>query len=86
MKRREDPAPAGPPPVDRAKVRALLEEANALREAGENLHHHPIMERLAEASRRPLAVYVFAFCPDDHRLSSARLDEMADGLARRVAP
>lgn len=85
MKRRDEPEPETPP-VDRAKVRALLEEANALREAGENLHHHPIMERLVEASRRPLAVYVFAFVPHDHRLTSARLDELADGLLPRVAP
>jgi hypothetical protein len=75
------------PPIDRAKVRAILGEANALREAGVNLHHHQILEELTEASGHPLAMYIFAFTVGATPLSSAKLDEFADGLLKgRASP
>ncbi len=82
MRRRELP-PAEPPPVDRSEILRLLYLANEARERGVNLHHHPLLEELAEAAGKTLAVYVFAFCPDDRRLSAAELDRLADGLCRR---
>jgi len=77
---RPRPPDADPPPVDRDRVRRLLGLANDLRESGVNLHHHPLMTELAEASRKPLAIYVFAFICDDATLDDDRLDAFADGL------
>jgi hypothetical protein len=85
MKRRATPTPE-PPPIDRAKVRALLGKANVMREAGEGLHHSPVMAALEAVCGNPLAYYAFAFTPDDYHLSAAELDELADGLAQRAAP
>jgi len=86
MKRHNQPEP-DPPAPDRAKVRAILEEANVLREAGVNLHFHEVLERLEEASGHPLAYLVFAFTCGDTKLSSAELDEFTDGLLKgRVSP
>ena len=85
MKRREDPT-TDPPPIDRAKVRAILGAANVLRESGVSLHHHPIMEKLEEASGHPLAYYIFISTVDTTKLSSAELDDLTDGLLKgRVA-
>lgn len=85
MKRREDPA-TETPPVDRAKVRALLEEANALRESGVNLHHHATLLALEAECDSIMAYHVFAWYPDSYKLTDAELDELADGLVRRAAP
>lgn len=85
MKRREDPAPETPP-VDRAKVRALLGEANAARERGEIMHHHPTLLALEDVCDSIVAYYVFAFASDDYRFSAAELDDLADELVRRAAP
>lgn len=85
MKRREDPAPE-PPPVDRAKVRALLGEANAARERGENMHHHPTLLALEDVCDSIVAYYVFAFTSDDYRFSNEELDDLAERLVPRVAP
>ncbi len=85
MRRRPKPQ-EGPPPLtaqDVYNVRRILEQANAARERGENMHHHPLLERLAEVTRKPLAYYVFAFCPDDRELSAAELAELAAGLCRQ---
>jgi hypothetical protein len=84
MKPREAPAPEAAL-IDRAKVRALLGEANALRESGVNLHHHPVMEGLGDLCG-VMGLYVFAFTADDCRLDEAQLDAFADGLVRRAAP
>lgn len=78
MKRREKPEPAGPPPPDRAKVRALLGEANAARERGEN----PTLSALQDACNSSIAGYVFIRYPDSYKLTDAELDELADGLVR----
>ena len=83
---RDKPAPEPEPPIDRAKVRALLGEANALRESGVSLHQHPIMYALEEVCRDPLAYLVFIQYPNDYKLSAAKLDELADGLVHRAAP
>ena len=80
MTRARQPAPADPPPVDRERVRRLLGLANDLRESGVNLHYHPLMTELAEASGNTLASSVFAFICDDLKLDDDRLDAFADGL------
>ena len=85
MKRREDPA-TETPPVDRAQVRALLGQANAARERGETMHHHPTLLALEDVCDSIMAYYVFAFKSDDYRFSAAELDDLANLLARRVAP
>ena len=87
MKRRDQPAPAELPLATVAEVREILEEANRLREAGVNLHYHPVLERLEEVCGNVLAVYVFAFTCDDMKLSAAELDAMAESMPRypRVA-
>ena len=79
MKPREQPAPE-PPPVDRAKVRALLGEANAARERGETMHHHPTLLALEDVCNRIAAYYVFMRYPNTYKLTDAELDELADGL------
>jgi hypothetical protein len=81
VRRREQPEPEALPPVDRAEVLRLLCEANALRESGVNLHHHPALEALGELCG-VMAVYVFIRWPNDYRLSAAQLDKLADGLMR----
>lgn len=78
MKRRETPE-TPPAPPDRREVRRLLGEANRDREAGKPMMHHPSLERLGELCG-VLAVYVFAQWPDDHHLTAADLDRLADGL------
>ena len=79
MKPRDEPV-TDPPAPDWAKVRAILEEANVLREAGVNLHCHEVLERLEEASGHPLAYLVFAFTCGGAELSSAELEAFTDGL------
>lgn len=86
MRRRERPAPAGPPPPDRAKVAYILHRANAARESGENMHRHPTLLALEKACDSIAAYHVFAFTPDDYKLTNAELEEMVDGLVRRAAP
>ena len=87
MKRRDQPEPAELPMATVAEVRAILEEANRLREAGVNLHCHPVLERLEEVSGSVLNYYVFVCIPDDMKLSAAELDAMAESMPRypRVA-
>ena len=85
MKPREQPPPE-PPPVDRAKVRALLGEANAARERGEIMHHHPTLLALEDVCDSIVAYYVFAFTSDDYRFSNEELDDLAERLVPRVAP
>ena len=82
MRRRPAPATAEAPVATVAAVRAILEEANRCREAGENMHHHPVLERLAEVSGNLLAVYVFVCIPGDMKLDAAKLDAMAESLPR----
>ena len=77
---RPEPEPEASGPMDRIRVRYALARANELREAGESLHHHPIMDALVKATGNPLAVYVFIRYPDEYKLSSADLAELADGL------
>ena len=85
MKRREDPAPAGPPPPSRAKVSYILHRANAARERGEIMHQHPTLLALEHVCG-VRGYHVFAFTPDDYKLTNADLEEMVDGLVRREAP
>jgi len=77
---------SAPAPIDRAKVRALLGDANALRESGVSLHQHPVMYALEEVCRDPLAYLVFIAYPDDMKIPDAELDELADGLVNRTMP
>jgi hypothetical protein len=87
MRRRPQSEPEALPPVDRARVRAILEEANVQREAGVDLHHHPALLALEDECNSILAYYVFAWCPDGRKLTAAELDELADGLLQSsVAP
>jgi len=81
MRPREQPEPETPP-VDRAKVRAILGEANAARERGE----HPTLSALGDVCNSIVAGYVFIKYPDSYKLTDAELDELADGLVRRAAP
>ena len=79
MRRREDPAPAGPPPVDRAKVRALLETAAADRNRGVTMHQHPALMELGDLCGI-MAYYAFALEPDNRPLGKADLDELEERI------
>jgi len=85
MKRREDPAPAGPPPPCHAKVAYILARANAARERGENMQNNPDMD-LLERECGVQGRYCFAFTSDDYRFSSAELADLAERLVRGEAP
>ena len=80
MKRREDPAPETPP-VDRARVRALLETAAADRNGGMTMHQHPALIELGDLCGI-MAYYAFAFLPADHPLGKADLDELEERIVR----
>ena len=85
MTRHKQTPETPPPPVDRAEVRRLLGLANADREAGAKMLHHPALERLGELCG-VLAVYCFARWPDDHHLTAADLDRLAAQLVNRRSP
>jgi len=80
MKRRDQPAPE-PAPVDRAKVRALLETAAADRNRGISMHQHPALIELGDLAGI-MAYYAFAFLPADHPLGKADLDELEERIMR----
>ena len=46
----------------------------------------PVLEALADACGTIMAVYAFAFTPDDMTLSDADLDELADRLVCHQPP
>lgn len=80
MRRREGPT-LEPVPVDRAQVRALLEEANAARERGESMHRHPALAALGELCG-VMGQYAFSLSAD-RLLTPAELDEMEKWLLNR---
>ena len=85
MRRRERPAPAGPPPPSRAKVAYLLARANAAREGGEIMHQHPTLLALEHVCG-VRGYHAFAFTSDDYRFSTAELADLAERLVRGEAP
>lgn len=84
MKRLSKPTPE-PPPIDRARVGALLRQANAARERGRLTPRHPALTELGELCG-VLAEYIFVWYPDDYHLSAADIDVLTDGLVRMAAP
>jgi hypothetical protein len=74
----EHPVPE-PEPVDRAKVRALLETAAADRNGGITMHQHPALIELGDLCGL-MAYYAFAFLPDYRPLVKADLDELEERI------
>lgn len=72
-----------PGPVDRSRIRELLEEAAEAHRRGEDLHRHPSMEALSELCGT-LALYTFTFFPTDRPVTDADLDDIEDHLVRRA--
>ena len=80
MKRRDQPIPDTPPPVDRAQVRAVLETAAADRDRGMTMHQHPALNELSDLCG-VMAYYAAAYALDGRE----DLDELEERIVRHAA-
>ena len=79
MKPRDEPI-TDPPPIDRAKVHALLDTAAADRDRGETMHQHPALMELSDLAG-VMAYYAAQYALDGRE----DLDALADHIVRHAA-